>query len=44
MVDGFEGDTVKDGEKKNWRLVNGWKNSGLPWSYALNKAKMYLPQ
>ena len=44
VVDGFEGDTVKDGEKKNWRLVNGWKNSGLPWSYALNKAKMYLPQ
>lgn len=44
VVDGFEGDTVKDGDKKNWRLVNGWKNSGLPWSYALNKTKMYLPQ
>ncbi|RKZ61085.1 MAG: sulfurtransferase, partial [Gammaproteobacteria bacterium] len=24
-----------------WRLKNGWKNSGLPWSYKLNKEKMY---
>lgn len=42
VVDGFEGTTVKDGERKNWRLVNGWKNAGLPWSYKLNKAKMPL--
>lgn len=41
VVDGFEGDTVKSGEKKNWRLVNGWKNSNLPWGYQLNQAKMY---
>lgn len=40
VTDGFEGDTVKEGDKKNWRLVNGWKNSGLPWGYALNKAKI----
>ena len=40
VVDGFEGSTVKDGERKHWRLVNGWKNAGLPWSYTLNKAKM----
>lgn len=40
VTDGFEGDTVKDGDKKNWRLVNGWKNSGLPWGYTLNKAKV----
>lgn len=39
VTDGFEGDTMKEGEKKNWRLVNGWKNSGLPWGYGLNKAK-----
>ncbi len=44
VVDGFEGDTVKEGEKKHWRLVNGWMNSGLPWSYALNRAKMYQAQ
>ena len=43
VTDGFEGGKVKDGEKKNWRLKNGWKNAGLPWSYKLNKDKMYLP-
>jgi len=42
VTDGFEGGTVKDGEKKNWRLKNGWKNAGLPWSYKLNKDKMYF--
>lgn len=42
VTDGFEGDTVKDGPKKNWRLVNGWKNSDLPWSYKLNQQKMYM--
>ena len=42
VVDGFEGGKVKDGQKKNWRLKNGWKNSGLPWSYKLNKEKMYI--
>lgn len=44
VTDGFEGGTVKKGDKKNWRLKNGWKNSGLPWSYKLNKDKMYFPQ
>ncbi|MFK5927786.1 MAG: rhodanese-like domain-containing protein [Desulfuromusa sp.] len=43
VTDGFEGDKIKDGERKNWRLKNGWKNSGLPWSYKLNKEKMYFP-
>ena len=42
VVDGFEGGTVKDGPKKNWRLKDGWKNAGLPWSYSLNKEKMYF--
>ena len=41
VVDGFEGGTLKDGPKKGWRLKDGWKNSGLPWSYKLNKDKMY---
>jgi rhodanese-related sulfurtransferase len=44
VVDGFEGDTLKSGERKNWRAVNGWKNAGLPWSYALNPDKLYLPR
>ncbi len=42
VTDGFEGDTVKDGERRNWRLVDGWKNSGLPWSYRLDKSKFPL--
>ena len=41
VTDGFEGGALKEGEKKGWRLKNGWKNSGLPWSYKLNKEKMY---
>jgi len=42
VTDGFEGSKIKEGEKKNWRLANGWKNAGLPWSYKLNKDKMYM--
>ncbi len=41
VTDGFEGGTLKEGDNKGWRLKNGWKNSGLPWSYKLNKEKMY---
>lgn len=44
VTDGFEGDTVKEGEKKNWRLVDGWKNSNLPWSYKLDKTKFPIAQ
>ena len=42
VVDGFEGDQAKDGDHKGQRVVNGWKNSGLPWSYNLVKSKMYI--
>lgn len=42
VTDGFEGGKIKKGEQKNWRLKNGWKNSGLPWSYKLNKDKMFF--
>ena len=38
VVDGFEGDMSKDGR----RSVNGWKNAGLPWSYKLDKTRMYF--
>lgn len=41
VVDGFEGDKAKDGPRKGERVVNGWKNAGLPWSYRLDKAAMY---
>ena len=42
VVDGYEGDKAKKGEHKDQRIVNGWKNSGLPWTYKLDKKKMYL--
>ncbi|WP_153146657.1 rhodanese-like domain-containing protein [Dechloromonas sp. H13] len=43
IAEGFEGDTAKDGAKSGQRTVNGWKNAGLPWTYKLDKAKMYFP-
>jgi rhodanese-related sulfurtransferase/sulfur carrier protein ThiS len=42
IIDGFEGDSVKSGDHKGKRTVNGWKNSNLPWSFSLDKNKMYL--
>lgn len=42
VVDGFEGDLAKDGPKKGQRAVNGWKNEGLPWSYDLDRTKVYI--
>ena len=41
IVDGFEGDPVADGPHKGERLVNGWRNAGLPWTAKLDRAKMY---
>ena len=43
IVDGFEGDIASDDPTKGQRTVNGWKNTGLPWSYSLAREKMYLP-
>lgn len=43
IAEGFEGDTAKDGPKAGQRTVNGWKNAGLPWTYKLDRAKMYFP-
>lgn len=39
VVYGFEGELSDKGR----RNVNGWKNSGLPWSYELDRKKMYFP-
>jgi rhodanese-related sulfurtransferase len=38
VVDSFEGDAVNDPESvfNGKRMKNGWKNYGLPWTYALN--------
>ena len=43
LVEGFEGDKGKEGAGKGKRVVNGWKNAGLPWSYHKDTAKMYTP-
>ena len=45
ITDGMEGDTVKDPESvfRGQRLVNGWKNSGLPWTYEIDPARLLLP-
>ena len=44
IAEGVEGDTVKEGPKAGQRAVNGWKNANLPWTYKLDKAKMYFPR
>jgi rhodanese-related sulfurtransferase len=45
ITDGMEGDPVTDPGSvfRGQRLVNGWKNSGLPWTYAVDPARMLLP-
>lgn len=42
LIEGFEGYTDKDGSNKVQRTVNDWKNSGLPWTYKLDKDDKYL--
>ncbi len=41
VVHGFQGDALKEGEKKGFRIQNGWQNSGLPWSPKMNAEKIY---
>jgi len=42
QVEGFEGLKVKEGPNKGKRVLNGWKNAGLPWNYSLKTDKMYF--
>ena len=44
ITDGFEGDSVKDpGSVFNGqRMVNGWRNSGLPWTYEVKPTQLVL--
>ncbi len=41
VVHGYEGDKAKTGANKGKRVVNGWKNSKLPWTYSLDGDLMY---
>lgn len=44
ITDGMEGDAVKDPQSptKGQRLLNGWKNSGAPWTYEPDPARIKL--
>lgn len=44
ITDGMEGDTIKDSESVYFgkRLRNGWKNSGVPWTYKLEPERTLL--
>jgi rhodanese-related sulfurtransferase len=44
VPEGFEGDPAKDGPQAGQRVINGWKNAGLEWTYKLDKARMYFPK
>jgi rhodanese-related sulfurtransferase len=46
IIDGVEGDVVADPASvfTGQRLVNGWKNSGCPWTYKLTPERMVLPK
>lgn len=41
VTDGFEGDKAKAGAQKGQRVVNGWKNAGLAWSYSIRPDQVY---
>jgi len=44
ISDGFEGDALSNEESyfNGKRVINGWKNSGAPWTYALDPALVYV--
>lgn len=41
LVDGYEGDKAKEGPHKGQRMVNGWRNAGLQWSYKETPEQVY---
>lgn len=41
VVHGFQGDSIKEGEHKGFRLENGWQNEQLPWQAKANSSKIY---
>ncbi|HAA46048.1 MAG: rhodanese-like protein [Halomonas sp. 54_146] len=43
VTDGFEGGTLKEGNSKGVRALDGWRNSGLPWSYDINPDVAWHP-
>lgn len=41
VIHGFQGAAVKEGPQAGMRLLNGWQNSGLPWSAKMNPEKIH---
>lgn len=41
VINGFQGDALKDGPQAGMRLQNGWQNSALPWTRKLDADKIY---
>jgi len=46
ILDGMEGDKVDDPESVFFgqRMKNGWKNSGVPWTYDVAPERVLLPK
>ena len=46
ITDGMEGALVNDPESPDdgKRMTNGWKNSGVPWTYQVDPERMRLPE
>lgn len=40
---GFEGDPIPEGPRAGLRLLNGWKNAGLPWRLSFDGGKIHRP-
>jgi hypothetical protein len=45
IIDGMEGGLVDDPSSvfHGMRMKNGWRNSGLPWTYELDRERLLLP-
>lgn len=41
LLDGFEGETADSGPESSHRVLNGWKNSGLPWTTVVDHKKLF---
>ena len=46
ILEGLEGERVNDPRSvyHRKRMVNGWKNAGLPWTYDLEPSQMRFPE
>jgi hypothetical protein len=44
IIDGFEGDSLSDpgSYHDGKRIINGWKNSGAPWTCKLERELVYF--